>query len=84
MFTSDFVNQLAEAVAAKVQKTSAAPLPWPEVMSISTVARYIDRSEDAVSMLIKKGSLPVTRWLDSKPQIMKSDLDLLIRGARLT
>jgi hypothetical protein len=45
---------------------------WPEIMSIPTVAKYIDRTEDAVYTLVKKGQLPVLRWLDSKPQILKS------------
>jgi hypothetical protein len=87
MFTQEFINALADAIAARIsQKIPLTPvLPaqterWPEVMSVPTVAKYIDRSEEAVYQLMKRGQLPVSKWIDSRPQVLKSDLDLLIRA----
>jgi hypothetical protein len=76
LFSDDFLEQLAERVAARVlrqiDKTKATP--WPEYMPIETAARYIGHSKRSFEYLLAKNLFPVIRR-DRLILIHRKDID---------
>jgi excisionase family DNA binding protein len=66
MFTTEFVEQLADKVAdhlvAKLPKQSNDQSQrWPEYMKIRTAALYADRSYDVIWTMVKNMKIPAVR-----------------------
>jgi excisionase family DNA binding protein len=74
MFERQFVDALAEQIAAKLRPTAAKSERWPELMSIETAAKYLDRSEHSIRCLIESKTLPACR-IDRRVQVRRIDLD---------
>ena len=79
MFSADFIDALAEAVAARVaaeiDENHAASTR--RLLTVREAALYIGRSPKAIEHLIARGTIPVTK-LDGKRQIDRATLDKLI------
>lgn len=54
----------------------------PRLMDIAQTAAYIGRTISAVTHMVKKGTLPVTK-IDGKVQIDREKLDLLIKASTI-
>lgn len=76
MFDEPTVKQLAVAIAAELKHGREIPTQWPEIMSVETAARYMDRSVEGVRNLVKTKVLPATR-IDNRLQIRRLDIDRL-------
>lgn len=76
MFTQQFIDTLAVAVAQRViaQLAAQGGMPQKRLFTISEAAEYLGRSPKAVEHLIVRGTIKVTK-LDGKRQIDKSTLD---------
>lgn len=69
------LERLADRV---VEKLDAKRTPiTPRLMDLETTAKYIDRTLSAVTHLVKKGLIPVTK-IDGKLQVDRIALDKLI------
>lgn len=78
MFDTGFVEQIANAVFAKIRsERSKEPERWPEVMSIETVGKYLDRSPEAVRHLIAAKEVPTVQ-IDRRVQVRRVDIDRLV------
>lgn len=76
MFERQFVDELAERIAEKL-RPAASSQRWPELMSIETAAKYLDRSENSIRCLVESKMLPSCR-IDRRVQIRRVDLDRLM------
>lgn len=78
MFDQATLDQIADALARRLKAEKAKqPERWPELMSVDTAARYIDRSVSAVRHMIDTKMLP-TCQIDRRVQIRRVDIDRLI------
>jgi excisionase family DNA binding protein len=76
MFERQFVDELAERIAAKLRPPATVDR-WPELMSIETAAKYLDRSENSIRCLVEAKLVPSCR-IDRRVQIRRLDLDRLM------
>jgi hypothetical protein len=79
LFSQEFLNSLASAVADRVVARMAAENgpPRQRLFDIEHAARYIGRTAKAIEHLIARGTIPVSK-LDGKRQIDRAALDKLI------
>ncbi len=78
MFEQQFVDQIARAVALELRKMKTnQPERWPEVMSIETAAKYLDRTPEGIRHLIDAREVPTFR-IDRRVQLRRVDLDRLV------
>jgi len=79
MFTQEFINTLAEAVAQQViaQLAAQGGVPQQRLFAIPEAAVYLGRTPKAIEHMIARGTLQVTK-LDGKRQIDRSALDKII------
>jgi excisionase family DNA binding protein len=63
MFSHEFVEQIADAVAAKVVARMSLPRPTGEqrLLDVSAAARYLGRSKQAIYHLVHENKLPTKR-----------------------
>ena len=75
------LDRLISGIASQLERrlVSLAPpsTPAKRLFTVAEAAQYLGRSENAVKLLIHRGTLPVTK-IDSKSQIDKDALDKLI------
>jgi hypothetical protein len=71
--TATELKELATEISKQLQ--------WPAVMTLETAGRYLDRKPEAVRHMVRKGMLPRVGF-DSKVQILKADIDALIKQRR--
>jgi hypothetical protein len=74
IFDQQFMNELAEQIAAKLRPVAGKAERWPELMSIETAAKYMDRSENSIRCLVESRVVPSCR-IDRRVQIRRIDLD---------
>jgi excisionase family DNA binding protein len=78
MFDQTTLDQLADAIAKRLRSAAAKqPERWPELMTIETAARYMDRTPSAIQNMIEAKMIPVCR-LDRRVQLRRADLDRII------
>lgn len=79
MFTQDFIDTLAVAVAEQViaRLDAQGGMPQKRLFTVPEAAEYLGRTPKAIEHLIARGTIQVTK-LDGKRQIDKSTLDRLI------
>lgn len=58
---AEFIDKLADAVAAKLALRIEQPEQWPEWMSVPTAARYLDCGEHRLYKLAERGQIPHVR-----------------------
>ncbi len=76
IFEQQFVDELADRIAAKLRPAPTVQR-WPELMSIETAAKYLDRSENSIRCLVDAKLVPSCR-IDRRVQIRRIDLDRLM------
>jgi excisionase family DNA binding protein len=76
MFSAEFLKQMESAMLQQAAMLSGpvTALQWPEVMTMKTAAKYMDRSPAAIRRLIRLRELPAIKG-DRKLQVRKSAID---------
>jgi excisionase family DNA binding protein len=79
MFTQEFIDALAGAVAQQVisQLAAQGKMRQKRLFTVPEAAEYLGRTPKAVEHLISRGTIQVTK-IDGKRQIDKSALDKII------
>lgn len=72
-FPDELVSALVDEVAKRVQTQ---PIGW---LNVTSAARYLDTSEDAVRSLVKRNAIPVHR-VNGRVLFSPSELDAYVRG----
>jgi len=75
MFEHQFIEQLADAIADRISRTTIQRSK--RLFTLVEAAEYIGRSPKAVERLIQRGAIPVTK-IDGKRQVDRSALDKII------
>ena len=78
MFDQATLDQIAEALERRLKADKPKTIErWPELMSIETASRYMDRSVSAVRHMIDAKLIP-TCQIDRRVQLRRVDIDRLI------
>lgn len=83
MFTEDFIDTLADRIAAKVRPvlSSSTSTVQGRLLTVRDAASYIGRSEQAVQHLIFQRDLPVIR-VGRRVHLDRRDLDAWIDNSK--
>jgi hypothetical protein len=77
-FSDLLISSLAEQVSAKIllqiPSEKSQSQAWPEMMTLKTAGRYMDRSPEAVRRLIRLREIPAIKG-DRKLQVRKAAID---------